>query len=326
MKFFYLCIIYVFIACGVNAQSNVLMSQYFQNMPAFAPGLTGSNDYLDIRTGYRQQWTGFEGAPKTFFLSSYGAIHTTYNPYKTNSARVSNISPYGKNDIKIGLGGYIFLDELGAFRQLDAMTNLGVHVPIHDRTYLSLGMSTGVNKSEIDFSKLFVLDQDDARYESYVQNGPDNLYFKVNSGMAIYSPRFYLSYAAMHLVNSLISGNEPVNHSKQVIQHNILGGYRFSLSRKVELIPNAYVRYDTSSPLLFDAGTRLRYNRNFYIGISYRNDQSLISMAGVTLNDMFKIWYSYEYKFLNYQGFNPSSHEITLGIQLFNHEKYTTFW
>jgi len=326
MKFLYFLIIYLFIICDLSAQSNVLMSQYFQNMPAFAPGLAGSNDYVDIRTGYREQWAGFEGAPRTFFLSGYGVVHMTYNPYKVNSARVSNTSPYEKNGIKIGLGGYTMLDELGAFRQLEGMATVAVHVPVYRQTYLSLGISTGINKAEIDFSKLYVLDPNDTRYESYIENGPRNTYLKVNSGIAIYSPRFYFSYAVMHLAHSLISGDNPVNRGKAVMQHNALAGYRVSLSRKVEMIPNVYVRYDAISPMLFDAGARFRYEENLYIGLSYRNDQSVIGMAGFTFDDLVKIGYSYEYKFLNYQDFNSGSHEVVLGIQLFNKNKYTALW
>ena len=326
MRFFWVILIFLFSMCDLFAQSNVLMSQYFQNMPAFAPGLTGANDYLDLRTGYRQQWVGFEGAPKTFFLSGYGMRRTKSNPYKLNSARVSNITPYEKSGVKIGLGGYILFDELGAFRQWDAMSNIAVHVPIRQKTYVSLGISSGVNKSEIDFSKLYTMDPNDTRYESFLNNGPNNLYLKINSGIAVYSPKFYISYAAMHLVNSLISGNEPVNHSKPVKQHNILGGYRVSLSRGIELIPNGYVKYTKGLPILIDAGTRIRFEQNLYAGLSYRNDNSVIGMAGCTFDDRFKIGYSYEYKFLNYRGFNSNSHEVVIGVQLFNHNKYTALW
>ena len=44
-------------------QNNVFIGQYFKIMPAFAPGLTGANNFLDIKTGTRNQWADVEEAP-----------------------------------------------------------------------------------------------------------------------------------------------------------------------------------------------------------------------------------------------------------------------
>ncbi|MBK6267347.1 type IX secretion system membrane protein PorP/SprF [Marivirga sp. S37H4] len=308
------------------SQSDVFMTQYHQNMPSVAPGLAGAMDFLDIRTSYRQQWVGFDGAPKTLMASVNGVKKFRNNEYRHNSTRVSNLSAYEGNDVKIGIGGYIIKDELGAFNQNLVMLNTAVHVPVKNRTYLSLGLSSGVNQTEIDFEEIKVFDPGDPYYNAYLENTPSSTYLRINIGLAFYSPSYYLSYSILNAGDALLSGYKVEEGIFIRFSHQILGGYRFSLQENLELISSSIVRYSNRNPTSFDLGLKLRFNQLLDFGIVYRNDQTFIGMLGLVVNDMFRFGYSYEYKNLNVQGFKPNSHEIVLGFQLFNKKGYVPIW
>ena len=47
------------------AQQNPQFSQYLQNSLILNPAIIGAEDITEFTLGYRNQWTGFEGAPRT---------------------------------------------------------------------------------------------------------------------------------------------------------------------------------------------------------------------------------------------------------------------
>ncbi|WP_170863830.1 PorP/SprF family type IX secretion system membrane protein [Reichenbachiella agariperforans] len=327
MKHLIIQVLLLIITLDAASQSNVVIGQYYQLMPVFAPALNGANDFIDIRMGTRQQWIGYEGAPKTQFISGSGVIKLDKNnPHKYNSVRVSDMSPYTTKGTKIGIGGYVFSDKIGAIDQIEIMTSTAIHVPVSSKMYLSLGFSFGVYNTNVDISNLFVLrPQNDAIYQEYLHNQYRNTYLKLNSGISAYSDRFYISYSIINSAYILINGDAYNLRYSSSLLHNLLGGYRLNPWPKIELIPNAYLRYSTVFPFLFDVGIRVRYDQNLYSGLSYRNDGSIISMLGFMMNNKYSFGYSYEIKTSD-NGQNSSSHEIILGIQLKNKKRYSPIW
>lgn len=326
MKTIYLIIFSLFLYHTKLYGQEASIGQYFQMLPAYAPGLSGAHDYTDLRVGYRQQWVGFEGAPTTAFIGAHGVIKRKQNPNEYNSVRASNLNPYTRRPIKVGFGTYLFVDEFGVYKRTSATGNVAIHVLINKEAYLSFGVSAGLDNMNIDLSKVFVLDPDnDLVYQAFVEDGPNNTTFKLNAGLAFYTPQYYLSYAAFPLINKRFKVGEYTNNDV-IIQHNIIAGWRFDASPSLEISPNTFIRYSNGNPFLFDAGVRVKYNRSLFAGISYRNDNSMIPMVGFLLKGKYRVWYSYEHKFSDYSRFNSDTHEVVLGIQLGNSKKLNPIW
>lgn len=321
-------ILFMILSTNVVGQNHNLISQYFQVMPFYAPGLTGANDFLDIRTGARKQWVDFNGAPLSYFIGGSGILKIGgQNLNKYNSVRVGNDSPYHRKTTKFGLGGYIFDESIGEFKQFGSMISGAVHVSITNSVYLSLGFTTGYHNARLDANNLTVLNPaNDALYQDYLQNGAQRSFFKLNAGLAAYSEKFYISYAQLNMVNTEIGRKSNLLAGGSGVLHTVIGGYRMSISPDYELIPATYVRFANDIPFLIDGGARIRYKQFIYMGMSYRNDQTVIGVFGLNLNNMYSFGYSIERKNVNYGGLAPLSHEIVIGIQLFNSRKYTSLW
>src|SRR5690554_3159577 len=88
----------------VYAQQRPQYTQYMINPYVLNPAVAGIEDYIDIRAGYRNQWVGFSGAPRTFYLSG----HTPIGRDKCINSRVKNTSG-GYH----GIGAYISGDKTG---------------------------------------------------------------------------------------------------------------------------------------------------------------------------------------------------------------------
>lgn len=309
-------------------QSKPLLGQYFQNMPAFAPALTGANDYLDLRLSIRQQWVGLEGTPSTVFVSGYTSISSKEAKYRQGSLRIGTEEDKEiKPKFKHGVGGYFQSNKLDLFKQLEFNLNYAAHVPVFRQAYLSLGVSGGLANERIDISNIRLKNSAaDNTYQSLQNNGASNSFFNISGGIALYSDRYYLAYSALPLVRLFVSGNETLNQDQNYIRQQILAGGRFHLNQDIEMIPNGFLRIDRSMPVLLDAGLRFRYQKKYWAGLSYRNDGTLISMLGLTLKDLWNLSYSYEYGFGDYHSFNNGTHEVVLGVQLFNYKRYTSMW
>lgn len=310
------------------AQNNVYINQYFKAIPAYAPSLNGANDFLDIRVGTRQQWVNLEESPRTYLVSANGILNAKkVNSHRLNSLHVNDLNPYVEKKVKIGLGGHIFDDYTGGMRQLEAMVSGAVHVPVNPTIYVSLGMSGGIYHSRIEKSNFFVLyPTNDQTYQNHLSNDYNNNQFKLTTSLSAHSDQFYISYSlANTLGKSAFENFTDGQTTFESFAHVILGGVMINLGSQVEVIPNVFVRYSDTLPVVIDSGIRLRYAQNPYIGIAYRNTNSIVAMMGLTLKDKLDIGYSYDVLGGN-ADISAQSHEIVLGLRLFNYGKYTPMW
>ncbi|MCR9253693.1 MAG: PorP/SprF family type IX secretion system membrane protein [bacterium] len=298
-------------------QGRILTSQYFQNLPAYSPAFTGANDFLDIRMGYRSQWSGFEGAPQLGYISGYAALHGLGKIDEDNKGVKSQKFFPGESS-KIGVGGFVQLDEQGPISQLEAMGNFAVHIRFVGNKYLSLGTSLGIFNSSIDLARLTARDaENDPVYQAFVESAGSNTFFNLNASLGFYSDNFFVSYGMMQLANQMVAGNELLKDDG-VVRHNVLAGVNSHLGDKLELMSTVFYRAEKNLPASFDLGIRARYKKNLTAGIAYRNDDTVITMFGVSFSEMIRLNYSYEYKTANFTNFNHSSHELVLGIRLMN--------
>src|SRR5690349_4422636 len=58
----------------VNAQQEVLVSQYMFNPLLLNPAYAGSKEYMMATLLYRKQWVNFEGAPETEIATLHGPL------------------------------------------------------------------------------------------------------------------------------------------------------------------------------------------------------------------------------------------------------------
>ena len=303
-------------------QGRILLGQYFQNLPVFSPSLTGANDYLDIKTGYRQQWSGLEGSPQTFFTGAYGAIipekYTTRRVSKkiSEATAIEEANLKRETPLKIGVGGYVLSDKQGPFRQQEGLLNAAVHVPVSVRTYISLGFSTGISNAKIDLSDITLRNQvNDQTYRSFLQNGASNTFLNLNAGISLYSDHYSISYGLMNMSRVMLDGNYDVNNDNGRLRHHVLASYRIDLNERMELISSVFLRLDPALETLYDLNVRWRYQKNLWLGLSYRNDSSVIGMLGLDIKDWITLGYAYELNGGD-NNINNDSHEIVLGAKL----------
>ena len=122
--------LFILIGCPVFGQQTEHYTQYQFNQFAFNPAVAGTKACIDIRTGYRFQWVGIDGAPETGFVNAHGPLY--FSKKRRNS--------FGP---KSGIGAMVSRDAFGPFSFLQLHVAYALHLPIDRNWRLSFGLGFG---------------------------------------------------------------------------------------------------------------------------------------------------------------------------------------
>lgn len=313
---------------SASAQQLFRLTQYFQNPMVINPATTGIEGFMDVKVGYRQQWSGLDGSPETYYVSAHAPLRFNSESASilNNSLRISNPSlynqfdsdtQYGSKSVKHGLGGYITSDRQGIFAQTSGFASYASHLSLSNRLRLALGVSAGVTNLQIDVSGVSVIEPNDPTYLAYQNQQGQTTNFDLNAGVFLYSDLFYVGYSAARIFqNNLYSDSDII--AQQQLTHFGMLGLRLNLSSALLLTPGVYVSYDGVNPVTYDVGARVKLRDIFWAGVSYRNTNTMAGMAGIYINNTFNVSYSYDYGFSGINNLQAGMHEVTLGLVLFN--------
>jgi type IX secretion system PorP/SprF family membrane protein len=331
-RFFF---IFLLIALGYRglAQENDF-TQYYLNLPSINPAFSGMTEYMDLRSGVREGWNNFGIKNSNMYLSAYTALgNATRSGRRNNSLRISNpglldkIQADKKFRRRMGLGGMVTERTVGPYRSITASTNFAYHLPVSQRFNISFGTRTGFMNQRIDFSDLVVRDDvNDKFYNDLIASnqGTQNT-VTIDFGTLLYSDKFYLGLSTNNLVSERMNG-EFLFDLNEGSRYRFQTGAYLSMSSEVTLSPALEAIYAEGYDLRWSASMRMRYKDFLIVGGGFEPDSHISVLFGASAKNL-SIGYSYDIYTSSLSNFNTNTHELVLGISLFN--KYnlaTLFW
>jgi len=307
---------------NMMAQQTPQFSQYMLNSYLINPALAGTEDYIDVKAGYRNQWGGgFDGqAPKTFYVSGHSPIAKPHEYYHAKGEHVS----------WHGVGGMVISDQTGPTGTNSFYGsysyNMGITKPKGSGIYkkggirASFGLFLGVKQYNIDFSELSTFEDEaiGTNTGDYNQVVPD-----ASIGTWVYGEEWYVGASAMQLLKSSVSFNgveDATGNSEwgSLDRHYfITGGTRVQMSRFVDWVPSLLIKGVAGAPVSVDINSRFDYDKKYFVGLSYRHNDAFVFMAGATINYLIEIAYSYDHTISDISNFDATgSHEIMVGIRI----------
>jgi len=312
---------------GFTAKGQQLpqFSQYMNNPYVINPAASSLYTDIDLNLGFRQQWSGFDGAPQTYYAG--GTVNLGKSPAvrgKLYSIPISHPEllqrapevRYGKHVV----GGLVARDEYGVFERTSVMGSYSYHHPIGDSYWLAGGISLGWYGLNFNQNDIILEVDADNTYNDFIANGTQANLFDINAGLFIYGDRAFLGYSVYQLGRNEINlGNEetPVNLSsaKLEMHHYVTSGYRFTVSDKLDLTPSFMLKLRPPSPVSVDINLMAEWNKKFRLGVSYRNEDAVSIIAGANITDAIRLAYAYDYVTSDINNLSSGSHEIVLGFQ-----------
>lgn len=309
------------------AQQKPQYSQYLFNNYLLNPALSGIESYTDVRMGTRRQWVGIEGAPVTYYISghtSLGMSDRNSNLPKAGKGFVPKMpvnnnraNKFHKSRPHHGFGAMAQVDKTGPLSNTSLNLTYAYHHPITKRINMSVGMAGGLVQARLDGNAIHLANQND----NALQPGQlTKTKFDLGLGTWIYSDIFYVGISAAQLLTDKISKNEGMNTLQQELQPHFFGtaGYRLRLRYDLSLEPSVMVKVASPSPVSVDLNMKATYANRIWAGLSYRHGDAMAALAGINVNYILDIGYSYDLTTSELNGASAGSHELIIGLKLQN--------
>ena len=274
-------------------QQDPMYTQFFSNKIVVNPAYAGTRDAVSLIGLYRNQWTGFEGAPKTSTLS----VHTPLR--KMNS----------------GVGLSLVYDQLGIQRNYVVKAAYSYHVKMGIGT-LSFGLDGQIRKQDMLWNQSNPLESGD----NDIPYGQNSLALpNFGFGMYLYKESYYIGLSVPQLIENETNYN---NAGASFQRRHFFGmaGVVIPVSPAFQFKPAVLVKYEVVAPLEIDFNIMGIINKQFWIGGTYRTDDSIDFIAQYHTKNGLRIGYAYDYTLTKLSRVNSGSHEIMIGYD-FNQKK-----
>ncbi|QHL89201.1 type IX secretion system membrane protein PorP/SprF [Nibribacter ruber] len=311
------------------AQQKPQYSQYLFNNYLLNPALSGIESYTDIRMGTRRQWVGIEGAPVTYYISGHTSLGTSDRQSSVAApkgfiprmaAGNNRTTKYHKSRPHHGFGAMAQSDKTGPLSTSNLTATYAYHHPLTRRVNMSVGISGGVQQTRLDGNALRLNHSNDPT----LQPGQmARTKFDLGLGTWIYSDFFYVGASAAQLVSKKAANSEGLQGAQQELQPHffLTSGYRLKIRYDLSLEPSIMVKYAQPSPVSVDFNLKTTYMSRIWAGVSYRHNDAVAALAGMNVNHLLDIGYSYDLTTSELSTATAGSHELIVGIKLLNKNK-----
>ncbi|SDC29831.1 PorP/SprF family type IX secretion system membrane protein [Pedobacter soli] len=319
------------------SQQKPQYTQYIFNQYLLNPALSGIENYIDFKGGYRKQWSGITDAPQTSFVSAHWALGDnqlwsnalTSFPEQTGNPMDRNyMQNYMSSPAHHGMGVTAVLDKTGPVKRLDANVTYAYHLQLSNNFNLSAGVAAGISSISLDVNALtFDTPYDPALNRALInQVKPD-----LSIGLWLYGARMFAGISVQQILPQKLSftGENSYNLGKEVPHYFATAGYKFFVDDEISAIPSVMVKYVSPAPVSVDLNMKLAFKDKVWLGGSYRKDDSFSAMAGFNIGKMVNLTYSYDFSTSALNQVSNGSHEIVLGLMLNNIYKvplYIKMW
>lgn len=323
----YIFIIAILISVKGFSQQRAQYTQYIFNQYLLNPALSGIENYIDFKAGYRKQWTGIADGPQTSFVSAHFALGNnqlwsnalTSFPEQTGNPMDRNyMQNYMSSPAHHGLGLTAVQDKAGPLSRIDVNATYAYHLQLSNDFNLSVGVAAGVSNIKLNVNSLiFPESQNDPALSNAVvsQWKPD-----LSIGIWLYGARMFAGVSAQQILSQKLSFsvNSTYNTGKEVPHFFATAGYKFFLDDQISAIPSVMVKYVQPAPASVDLNLKVAFKDKIWLGGSYRKNDSFSAMAGFNIGKMVNLTYSYDFTISDLNQVSNGSHEIVLGLLLNN--------
>lgn len=268
-------------------------AHYAFNTLAVNPAYAGSREVVSITSLSRAQWVGFKGAPVTNTL-------VAHMPLRDNS---------------MGLGISFLNDRIGPLNSTSVSVDYAYRIRFNKTAGLSLGLKSTAQFTQINLNNLVAIDGNDQIVQANQRSQ-----FDPNFGLGMYysNNKFFVGVSSPILLENDYKVQNITTSDALMKRHYFLNAgaaiklnsyYSFKPSMQLKMVPGAAPQADFSA--LFTIPT------NFELGLTYRTNDAIGFLAGIIINNRFRVGYGYDYSVNVRTGMNNAgSHELLLRYEL----------
>lgn len=281
---------------SITAQQEAQFSNFVANAIFYNPAVVGGKDCLELKSGYRNQWIGIDGAPRTTFLSFSTSV---INPTRLFS------------ESHIGLGGYFQDESFGSFKKTTFNLSYSYSFLIKPKVTFAFGIHAGIQQLGIDAGSIHLFQRNDP-----ILDGSGKIVLVPDGGVGCFfeNDNWYVGYSLKNMVmnnwqNLIISEDSRLN-----IHHFLMTGKRF-YGKKLNFVPNLIVKHAGRSIPAADINFNFEYKNLLNVGVSYRNFDAFSALFHLNILDHINLYYAYDITTSNIQKMGSNTHEFIVSYK-----------
>jgi type IX secretion system PorP/SprF family membrane protein len=294
--------IFIFVALLVWQQASAQLqpnaTHFTYNRLFYNPATAGQNTVSTVQALYREQWLGFEGAPRTGIVSWQNAIQGDH----------------------IGIGGNFMYNEIGIHKRIHADFAYNYRANMLNGI-LSAGLQFSYRHLQQNWadprlvgSQSLVLDQAIPAVQSsrMMPNFGAGIFFEQN--------QYYIGLSVPRMLENSIDFTELGGQLSREPQHfYAMGGFTHMLSNQLSMSYHLLGNYVKSQPFDLDLNAMVHYNQRINAGINYsfggdqmNSGESLDVLAGVQVNGNLAVSAAYDFSLGRLQKYSGGSIEVAV--------------
>lgn len=305
----FLWIFFCLLAGMARAQQDTQYSQYIFNGLFINPAYAGYKEDVYLQSFYRSQWTGLDGAPRSFSVSADAAV----------------------NDNRVGLGMLVAQDKIGAQSTLAAYANYAYKIQIgyNENSRLSFGIGGGFVQSGLDGTQLHAARDGDnyvpAIYQSILL--PDARF-----GALYTNDDWFVGLSADNLLPQHLRKDNSLSVPIPKPHYYFTAGALFEMTDGTKFKPSILLKDDAAGPTSLDINTFFLLGEKIWLGATYRTavplyakphlqstlqkSNSVTGMAEFFATERFRVGYAFDYSLTSIGTYSYGTHELSIGIYL----------
>mgnify|MGYP000935920677 CR=1 FL=1 len=278
-----------FVPCEVEAQQLFRRSQFMTNPFLSNPAIAGTLPETPITMNYRNQWTGFDGAPETMTLSGHTALPN-----------------------RIGVGAIVYSDDTGgAIKRTGIEVGGSYTIDLNNYDAVSFGLSLMANQWSFD-NDLDVWDVEDPALQYGMEQ---SVALDAHFGMMVFSEAYAFGFAIPNLIQSSSGlGSSALSaglDNAQVRHFRFMGHYQYDVSDVFRIEPSALVRLTERTPAQLDVYVRGWYANMAWMSLGFRTNDALVLGVGGVYGPV-GLSYVYDITSTAASYLSPHTHEVSL--------------
>ena len=256
------------------------------------PAYAGARDGLSVVASVRNQWSGFDGAPKNSCISLHGPVLNKH----------------------IGVGLTIINDEMGPRNLLGVYGNFAYILKLSNKWKMSMGVNAGYNRFQFNFGKLnFKTTENNIAFTQTQNYGA----LDINAGIYLRTNSFFIGMSFTHIAAKKIY-DLPLSNNGGSISYRLRTHNFFTLGKSFKLSDNAIF----APTLLFksvDNSKQMDINLNFFLykklwlGAFVKGGYGPGFLFQYYITNKLRVGYSYDTGLVNARRLG-GSHEIMIGF------------
>jgi type IX secretion system PorP/SprF family membrane protein len=296
MKKLYIFWCFVAASWGLSAQQEVMHTQFMFNRLLYNPASAGTFESGELTALVRNQWIGIEDAPNVQFIS--------YSQPILNN--------------RVGIGGNISRAQFGITRIITFDIAYAYRIAFR-RGYLCVGLQPSIRSFYQDWAsdKVRPLQALDGAIPT---TSGSRIIANVGTGIFYDAPhKWFAGIALPRLIQNNIDVADGVGETSRELRHlNVIGGYKYRVSRDLQLQPQILLKFVANAPLDIDLNCNALLRSKYLGGLTYRTGgdergtgESLDVILGLQATEKLFVALSYDIGLSRLASYSKGSIELT---------------